>query len=73
VPNTQVSDDQTRRAEIVARASPAVVSPCETSEQRTHSVARLLMLEGDAKVRASKFNLSGAECAADEILALIDA
>jgi UDP:flavonoid glycosyltransferase YjiC (YdhE family) len=73
VPNTQVADDQIRRAEMVAQAAPAVVSRCETSEQRTRAVARLLMLDGDAQARDLTFDLSGAERAADEILALIDA
>jgi UDP:flavonoid glycosyltransferase YjiC (YdhE family) len=71
VPNAQVSDDQTRRAEMVAQATPAVVSPCETSEQRTRAVEHLLMLVGAAQVRDSTFDLSGAERAADEILALV--
>lgn len=72
VPNTMVADDQTRRAEIMAQAAPAVVSPCETSTQRTHAVKRLLELQVDAKARLT-FDLSGADHAADEILALINA
>ncbi|MGH8168818.1 MAG: glycosyltransferase, partial [Woeseiaceae bacterium] len=32
VPNTLVADDQTRRAETVAQAVPAVVCPCETPQ-----------------------------------------
>jgi UDP:flavonoid glycosyltransferase YjiC (YdhE family) len=73
VPNTQVADDQTRRAEMVAQAARAVVSPCETSDQRARAVERLLMLNGDAQARDLTFDLSGAERASDEILALIDA
>jgi UDP:flavonoid glycosyltransferase YjiC (YdhE family) len=72
VPNTQVSDDQTRRAEMVAQAAPAVVCSCETSEQRSRAIARLLMLDRDAQTQDSTFDLSGAERAANEILALID-
>jgi hypothetical protein len=71
VPNTEVADDQTRRAEIVAHAAPAVVSPCETPEQRARAVERLLRLDGDAQPGDSTLDLSGAERAADEILALI--
>jgi UDP:flavonoid glycosyltransferase YjiC (YdhE family) len=71
VPNTEVADDQTRRAEMVAQAAPAVVSPCETSEQRSRAVERLLMLGGETQAGDSKLDLSGAERAADEILALI--
>jgi UDP:flavonoid glycosyltransferase YjiC (YdhE family) len=70
VPNTEVADDQTGRAGIVAQAAPAVVSPCETPEQRTSAVERLLQLDGDNQ--ASTFDLTGAERAADEILALIN-
>jgi predicted glycosyltransferase len=73
VPNTRVADDQTRRAEMVAQAAAAVVSPCETSEQRTRAIDRLLTLKRDSQARTSKFDLSGAERAADEILALVDA
>jgi hypothetical protein len=70
VPNTQVADDQTRRAERVAQASPAVVSPCETQEERTRAVERLLTLSRGADAGSAGIDLSGAERAADEILAL---
>jgi UDP:flavonoid glycosyltransferase YjiC (YdhE family) len=73
VPNTMVADDQTRRAEMVAEVMPAVVSPCETSQQRARAVARLLALDGGAPSRRSTYDLSGAEHAADEIVALIGA
>ena len=73
VPNTRVSDDQTRRAKMVAQAAPAVVSPCETSEQRATAVAHLLTLEASVQSRVPGFDLTGAERAADEILALITA
>ena len=73
VPNTLVADDQTRRAEMVAEVMPAVVSPCETSEQRARAVASLLALDGGAPSRRSTYDLSGAEHAADEIVALIGA
>ncbi|HZD54032.1 MAG TPA: glycosyltransferase [Woeseiaceae bacterium] len=71
VPNTLVADDQTRRAERVAQAAPAVVSPCETPEQRARAIERLFALRGDAQGGRPAFDLSGAEHAADEILALI--
>ena len=73
VPNTLVSDDQNRRAEMVAQASPAVVSPCETAEQRVQSVDRLLTLSAAARDARPAFDLRGAEHAADEILKLIGA
>lgn len=73
VPNTQVSDDQARRAEIVARMSPAVVSPCETPAQRADAVSRLLALQAGAQATFPPIDLGGADCAANEILALIGA
>ncbi len=73
VPNTQVADDQTRRAEMVARAAAAIVSPCETQEQRARSVERLLAMQPPPAAARDAFDLRGAEHAADEILALITA
>jgi len=71
VPNTLVADDQTGRAEMVARVAPAVVSACETPEQRVRAVESLLALRG--QLTCAAFDLSGAEHAADEILALVRA
>ena len=71
VPNTLVADDQTRRAEMVAQVMPATVSPCETPAQRSSAVERLLTIAAHARPVRSPFDLSGAEFAADEILALI--
>jgi predicted glycosyltransferase len=62
VPNTEVNDDQTARAQLVAQAVPAVVSPCETPEQQAEAVARLLAIRTDVITDAP----------ADEILALIN-
>ena len=71
VPNTLVADDQARRAEMVSRYAPVVVSPCETAEERRDGVLGLMDL-----VRMSGkqpvVHLDGAERAADEILALLD-
>ena len=72
VPNTRVADDQTGRAQMVAGAVPAVVSPCETDEQRTGSVERLLALRDGAPAENLAIELNGAEHAADEILRLIE-
>ena len=71
VPNTQVADDQTRRAQIVAAATPAVVSPCETPEQRADAVNQLMTILDEAHVDSPAVDLRGAEHAADEVLALI--
>ena len=73
VPNTEVNDDQTARAHLVAQSVPAVVSPCETAEQRADAVERLLTTRTDVIIDAPTIDLRGAEYAADEILALIDA
>ena len=72
VPNTQVADDQTARAHLVAQAVPAVVSPCETPGQRAEAVARLLATRTNVITDAPTIDLLGAERAADEILALIN-
>jgi UDP:flavonoid glycosyltransferase YjiC (YdhE family) len=72
VPNVLVADDQTRRAQMVAEAMPAVVSPCETPEQCADAVDRLLALCGRALPGPARIELDGAERAADEILALLE-
>jgi UDP-N-acetylglucosamine--N-acetylmuramyl-(pentapeptide) pyrophosphoryl-undecaprenol N-acetylglucosamine transferase len=69
VPNTLVADDQTHRAQMVAQAAPAAVSPCETEAQRSDAVEQLLTLSVDRDGRRA-FDLSGAERAAEEILRL---
>lgn len=69
VPNTLVVDDQTRRAERVAEAMPAVVSPCETDAERKEAVERLLAVAGRAP--SARPALDGAERAAEEMLALL--
>lgn len=71
VPNTMVADDQTHRAEMVARTAAAVVSPCETSEQRAIAVERVIAISPRVPPFSSPIDLSGADHAADEILALI--
>jgi UDP:flavonoid glycosyltransferase YjiC (YdhE family) len=72
VPNTMVSDDQNRRAELVARAAAAVVSPCEGPAQRQRAVDDLLALKSDGRQRRHDLGLSGADRAAGEILALLE-
>ena len=70
VPNTLVADDQAQRAQLVAQAIPAAVSPCETPQQRASAIERLQALAADARKRTREFDLTGAEHAADEIFAL---
>ena len=69
VPNRQVADDQSRRAQMVAEFAPVVVSPCETDAQRQESLQRLLAL-GNAQLSRSP-EPDGAQLAADEILSLV--
>lgn len=71
VPNTLLADDQARRAAMVARVAPVVVSPCETAEQRHDAISRLLELEFDAGLRPV-IDFGGAELAAEQMLALLD-
>jgi UDP:flavonoid glycosyltransferase YjiC (YdhE family) len=70
VPNRLVADDQARRAELMTRHAPVVVSSCETSEELTEAVARLLGIDGAAPGRPD-VDLDGAERAAEEIMALV--
>ncbi len=70
VPNTMLADDQARRAEMVSRYAPVVVSSCETYEQRSDAVARLLEIDASSAASAT-VELDGAERAADEILSLV--
>jgi UDP:flavonoid glycosyltransferase YjiC (YdhE family) len=69
VPNTMVADDQARRAEMLSRYAPVVVSPCETPEERSEGVSRLL--EVDSASGRPDVDLDGAERAAEEIMALV--
>lgn len=70
VPNTLVADDQAARAKMVADVAPAVVSPCETVEQRRRAVEHLLELAPDMGGCKPVLDLRGAEYAAEEILSL---
>jgi UDP:flavonoid glycosyltransferase YjiC (YdhE family) len=70
VPNAMLADDQARRAEMVSRYAPVVVSSCETEEERREAVSRLLEMDA-ASARRPTADLDGAERAADEILSFI--
>ena len=71
VPNKQVADDQTRRAQMVADIAPVVVSPCETDTDRRTSLDRLLALRNPQHTQGHEPD--GAQLAADEILSLVAA
>jgi hypothetical protein len=70
VPNMQVADDQTRRAHMIARYAPVVVSHCETPDHRRNAVDGLLEL-ADTSHEMPSIDFDGAERSADEILALV--
>jgi UDP:flavonoid glycosyltransferase YjiC (YdhE family) len=70
VPNTMVADDQARRAEMLSRYAPVVVSPCETPEERSEGISRLLEVDS-APGRWLDVDLDGGERAAEEIMSLV--
>ncbi|MDQ2070127.1 hypothetical protein [Natronospira bacteriovora] len=69
VPNRELVDDQARRAHMVAAHSRAVVSDCETPDQRRAAVDDLLALS-ETPASPRKLSMDGAGMAAREILAL---
>jgi UDP:flavonoid glycosyltransferase YjiC (YdhE family) len=75
VPNAQLADDQVRRAHMVADAMPAIVSACETDEEREAAVARLLDMVNEtpsgASANRTRISMNGAAVAAEKILALV--
>jgi UDP:flavonoid glycosyltransferase YjiC (YdhE family) len=70
VPNAQLADDQVRRAHMVADAMLAVVSACETDEEREAAVGKLLGMLNDTPAKRAAFPMNGAVLAAEKILAL---
>lgn len=71
VPNTDTKlDDQNRRAYLVARHAPIIVSRCGNESEREASVRELLQLAGMHIDRKYLVPMNGAALAADTILAL---
>ncbi|WP_321912890.1 glycosyltransferase [Paraburkholderia sp. J11-2] len=70
VPNAQLADDQVRRAHMVADAMPAVVSACETDDEREAAVRKLLGMLNSAQPARAAIPMNGAVLAAQRILAL---
>lgn len=70
VPNTQLADDQAKRAQLVAENAPAVVSSCESESERRDALERLLSLRLEGGNSKSSLAMNGAALAAEEILAL---
>lgn len=71
VPNALLADDQVRRAQMVAGVMPAVVSACETEEQRNVALDELLRLTAREGVKGAPIPMNGASLAADEIMAVV--
>lgn len=70
IPNTLLADDQARRAQLVARHTPVVVSSCETHEETVSAVCSLLQLAGTRQPAPCSWPLDGATRAAEAIVAL---
>lgn len=70
VPNTQLADDQERRAHLVAKSAPAVVSACETESERKTAVQAVLSLCQENGDEPQAIALNGAPIAAEHILRL---
>lgn len=73
VPNTQLADDQQRRAQMLAEVCPVVVSPCDTPGERQAAVQQLLGMVSNKAGPAIDIPLNGAEVAAEAILSLTQA
>ncbi len=71
VPNLEVIDDQTARAQLVAQYRPAIVSACETDAERTQAVDALLTLADTADAQRHAPDIAGADYAAEQILATV--
>lgn len=73
VPNTNTKlDDQQRRAQLVARHAPVIVSECKSEGERESAVRALLQLVSVPATRTCLVPMNGAERAAEEILSILD-
>ncbi|WP_233880456.1 glycosyltransferase [Paraburkholderia flagellata] len=70
VPNAQLADDQVRRAHMVADVMPAVVSACETDDEREAAVRELVGMLDVSHPKRVVIAMNGATLAAERILAL---
>ena len=71
VPNAAMADDHAKRAALLSKYAPVVISSCGSVAERHDAVSELLQLENTRK-SASPPALDGAERAVDEILDLLD-
>lgn len=69
VPNTELADDQAKRAHMLAQYAPVVVDACLSSDALADALKRLVRLRSLA-VQAESLQMHGAELAADSILKL---
>lgn len=69
IPNTLLADDQTRRAELIAKHAPVIVNACETEEALAAAVHEVITLTKNLKAYP-KAQLNGAELAAQALLNL---
>ncbi len=71
VPNVQLADDQARRAQLVAQNAPAVVSACETNDERHDAIEKLFdCMASSHQRKTNQLPMNGASVAADAIAAL---
>lgn len=71
VPNAQLVDDQVRRARMVADVMPAVVSACESGQERKAAVDALLGMLCDEPAQQAVVPMNGAALAAEAIMAVV--
>ena len=71
IPNTLLADDQTRRAELIAKHAPVIVNACETEDAMAAAVHKVITLTKNLKTYP-KAQLNGAELAAQALLKLAD-
>lgn len=69
IPNTLLADDQTRRAELIAKHAPVIVNACETENAMATAVHEVIALTKSLKAYP-KAQLNGAELAAQALLKL---
>lgn len=71
VPNAELADDQTRRAHLVAKYAPVVVSACDSTEEQALAVEQVLELLANLPATKPTLPMNGAELAAQAILDLV--
>lgn len=70
IPNTLLADDQKRRAELVAKFSPTIISPCSTDMEIADAVLAVHKLSLKPNLNPLSTPMNGANVAAKAILSL---